>query len=71
VAEVTENGDVAADNPFAAALRAAAQNERAGNAGQRGPFNAERFQPRRIAPEDVPPGMRVVRTPFGDRLVEQ
>jgi hypothetical protein len=71
VSDVTENGDVAADNPFAAALRAAAQNERAGNAGQRGPFNAERFQPRRIAPEDVPPGMRVVRTPFGDRLVEQ
>lgn len=73
VAEVTENGDVPPDNPFAAALRAAAQNERAGNAaGQRGgPFNAERFQPRRIAPEDVPPGMRVVRTPFGDRLVEQ
>ena len=64
------NGDVAADNPFAAALRAAAQNERAGNNGQRGSINAERFQPRRIAPEDVPPGMRVVRTPFGDRLVE-
>jgi hypothetical protein len=64
------NGDVAADNPFAAALRAAAQNERAAGDGQRGPFNAERFQPRRIAPEDVPPGMRVVRTPFGDRLVE-
>jgi hypothetical protein len=68
---VDANGNVAADNPFAAALRAAAQNERAGNDGQRGPFNAERFQPRRIAPEDVPPGMRVVRTPFGDRLVEQ
>jgi len=67
---VDANGDVAADNPFAAALRAAAQNERAAGDGQRGPFNAERFQPRRIAPEDVPPGMRVVRTPFGDRLVE-
>ncbi len=66
---VAENGDVAADNPFAAALRAAAQNEREGN-GERRVFNAERFQPRRIAPEDVPPGMRVVRTPFGDRLVE-
>lgn len=69
-AAAPENGDVAADNPFAAALRAAAQNERGGIDGQRGPFNAERFQPRRIAPEDVPPGMRVVRTPFGDRLVE-
>lgn len=30
-----------------------------------------RFNPRRISPEDVPPGMRVVSTPFGDRLVEQ
>jgi len=29
-----------------------------------------RFQPRRIDPTDVPPGMRVVSTPFGDRLVE-
>jgi hypothetical protein len=31
----------------------------------------ERFTPRRIDPEDVPPGMNVVSTPFGDRLVEQ
>ena len=30
-----------------------------------------RFTPRRIPPEDVPPNMRVVSTPFGDRLVEQ
>lgn len=29
------------------------------------------FRPRRIDPEDVPPGMRVVSTPFGDRLVEE
>jgi hypothetical protein len=69
--QANENGDVAPDNPFAAALRAAAQNEQAGQVqGGRGPFSGERFQPRRIAPEDVPPGMRVVRTPFGDRLVE-
>jgi hypothetical protein len=59
--------DEVPDNPFAAALRAAAQNEAN---GQRGARTAERFQARRIAPEDVPPGMRVVRTPFGDRLVE-
>jgi len=32
--------------------------------------SSRRFTPRRIAPEDVPPGMRVVSTPFGDRLVE-
>ncbi len=28
------------------------------------------FRPRRIDPAEVPPGMRVVSTPFGDRLVE-
>jgi len=32
---------------------------------------SEPFAPRRIDPEDVPPGMRLVSTPFGDRLVEQ
>ncbi len=30
-----------------------------------------RFVPRRIDPEDVPEGMRVIATPFGDRLVEE
>lgn len=35
------------------------------------PNQPARFQPRRIPPEDVPPGYRVVSTPFGDRLVEQ
>ncbi len=29
------------------------------------------FQKRVINPEDVPPGMRLVRTPFGDRLVPE
>ena len=33
--------------------------------------NAARFTPRRINPEDVPEGMRVISTPFGDRLVAQ
>lgn len=32
--------------------------------------STSQFQPRRIAPEDVPPGKRVVSTPFGDRLVD-
>ena len=32
--------------------------------------DSQRFRPRRIDPADVPPGMRVVSTPFGDRLVE-
>ncbi len=55
-------------NPFEA-LRAAREN---GNeaAQQANPDN-NRFTPRRIAPEDVPPGYRVVSTPFGDRLIEQ
>lgn len=58
------------ENPFAAALRAAAQNEANAQSGRPSRNNSERLEARRIAPEDVPPGMRVVRTPFGDRLVE-
>lgn len=58
------------ENPFAAALRAAAENEAAAQSRRPGRDVSERFEVRRIAPEDVPPGMRVVRTPFGDRLVE-
>lgn len=55
--------DLARDpnNPFAR-LRAEAL-------GQDAPPPA-RFRPRRIDPSEVPPGMRVVSTPFGDRLVE-
>lgn len=54
-------------NPFAV-LRAAAEN--GATTPSATPEN-NRFTPRRIAPEDVPQGMRVVSTPFGDRLVEQ
>ena len=53
-------------NPFEA-LRAQQNN----GAGSIRDGDNERFTPRRILPEDVPPGMRVVSTPFGDRLVEQ
>ena len=35
------------------------------------PNRGNRFTPRRIPPSEVPPGMRVVSTPFGDRLVPQ
>lgn len=71
-AAVPQPGEIP-ENPFAAALRAAALNEAnaQAQAGTPAAPDAERFQPRRIAPEDVPQGMRVVRTPFGDRLVEQ
>ncbi|MGJ8688764.1 MAG: hypothetical protein ACSHXZ_04510 [Gammaproteobacteria bacterium] len=76
VASADSNDEIAAtageeepDNPFAAALRAAAQNDSA-TRGRGGRAINERFEVRRIAPEDIPEGMRVVRTPFGDRLVE-
>lgn len=54
-------------NPFAV-LRERALN---GDAQAGDPDStSRRFRPRRIDPADVPPGMRVVSTPFGDRLVE-
>ena len=55
-------------NPFEAirAARAAGINPSDAAADGR-----PRFTPRRIADEDVPPGMRKVSTPFGDRLVEE
>ena len=63
-------GEATADeppiNPFEA-LRAQQNNVSVSNRDG----DNERFTPRRILPEDVPPGMRVVSTPFGDRLVEQ
>ena len=53
-------------NPFAA-LREA----QAASPADSSTSSGAGFSPRRVAPEDVPPGMRVVSTPFGDRLVEQ
>ena len=52
-------------NPFEA-LRNAAETGDSRSSGN----PSARFNPRRIDPADVPPGMRVVSTPFGDRLVE-
>jgi hypothetical protein len=66
-AESAELAETALDtprNPFAA-LRDRARDGNTADAPPPG-----RFQPRRIDPADVPPGMRVVSTPFGDRLVE-
>lgn len=40
-------------------------------AAQQGNGQPARIQVRRIAPEDVPEGYRVISTPFGDRLVEE
>ena len=50
------------DNPFEALLQRAAN--------QNTDVEESTFEPVRINPSDVPPGMRVVSTPFGDRLVE-
>jgi len=43
----------------------------AGAADEERAVTAARFTPRRINPEDVPEGMRVISTAFGDRLVAQ
>jgi hypothetical protein len=55
-------------NPFEA-LRNAQSGRAVGAQG--GDTTSGGFTPRRISPEDVPAGMRVITTPFGDRLVEQ
>ena len=55
-------------NPFAALRARALQN---GDAPAPSTNSRRSFTPRRIDPADVPPGMRVVSTPFGDRLVRE
>lgn len=55
------------ENPFAAALRAARERSDPDAAVRR--TEESRFRPRRIDPADVPEGARLVRTPFGDRIV--
>lgn len=55
------------ENPFAAALRAARDRGEPDAAASRA--EEQRFRPRRIDPEDVPEGYRLIRTPFGDRVV--
>ncbi|MDG2140277.1 MAG: hypothetical protein P8K27_02155 [Gammaproteobacteria bacterium] len=49
-------------NPFAALLEQSANTDA---------NESNSFVPQRIRAEDIPPGMRVVSTPFGDRLVEE
>jgi hypothetical protein len=62
--------EVSPDNPFAAALRAA--RERAESEGvQVQVMEGERFRPRRIDPSEVPEGSRLIRTPFGDRIITE
>lgn len=62
--------EVSPDNPFAAALRAARERaESEGGAVQ--VMEGERFRPRRIDPSEVPEGSRLIRTPFGDRIITE
>ena len=75
VLEVASDGvdeaTVNPDNPFAAIQAAAVARQRGDRGADGNPDAPPRsFQPRRIDPADVPPGMRIVSTPFGDRLVE-
>ncbi len=46
-----------------------AQKKRRQAAEKRRKERYKKYQAKRIKAEDVPPGMKVVRTPFGDRLV--
>lgn len=58
-------------NPFAI-MRARAENGDPNNpAVEPAAGGNSRFIPRRIDPSEVPPGSRIVSTPFGDRLVPQ
>ena len=59
---VLEDGDISV-NPFEAILSRAANPDTEIETDNS-------FTPRRISPEEVPSGMRIVSTPFGDRLVE-
>ena len=65
-----EQAPVAA-NPFEALRAQRDQRGVANPAASNGNTAGGRFTPRRISDEDVPTGMRRVRTPFGDRLVDQ
>lgn len=62
--------EVSPDNPFAAALRAARERAEAEGVPMQ-VMEGERFRPRRIDPSEVPEGSRLIRTPFGDRIITQ
>ena len=66
--EAAEEAAEEPTNPFAALRARAVEN---GNAPEPATNSRRSFTPRRIDPADVPPGMRVVSTPFGDRLVPE
>lgn len=66
--EITQE-QVVRSNPFEA-LRNGRRGDTLNAGSTATSSNGARFTPRRISPEDVPEGKRVVATPFGDRLVD-
>ncbi|MBL4571922.1 MAG: hypothetical protein JKY86_02480 [Gammaproteobacteria bacterium] len=67
--EIIEEQDVSG-NPFEA-LRNGRRGDTLNAGTGAASTNGARFTPRRIDPQDVPEGKRIVATPFGDRLVDQ
>ena len=59
-----------AGNPFEA-LRNGRRGDSLNTGADTTSTTGASFTPRRINPEDVPEGKRIVATPFGDRLVDQ
>lgn len=68
--EIVETQATSRSNPFEA-LRNGRRGDTLNVGADGARSGAGRFTPRRINPEDVPEGKRVVATPFGDRLVDQ
>ena len=72
---INANGQQVFRNPFSGELEVAEQQLSPEELAARAERQAARrgrlsnFQPERISEADVPPGMRLVRTPFGDRIV--
>ena len=72
---INANGQQVFRNPFSGELEVAEQQLSPEELAARAERQAARrgrlsnFQLERISEADVPPGMRLVRTPFGDRIV--
>ena len=72
---INANGQQVFRNPFSGEIEVVEQQLSPEELSARAERQAARrgrlsnFQPERISEADVPPGMRLVRTPFGDRIV--
>ncbi len=65
----TPQPNVPVDNPFTRAIQEGLKNGTIQEKPEIPP--AQRFQPRQIPDDQIPPGHRRVRTPFGDILVKE